>query len=194
MSIPGLATHHCLGNGLNHMHIMECPNGHKISHSSESSLTSKHNSTRYMTECLLYSYQTQLFKMVLCARCDLVSWESTFIVAGISAASAKIYTQTFSSKEITRDSLHMLDHTMLKVLDIKNMGDVLAILKLTKEPPVSPTSHITPLTVKLPQLNSEITLQQFHKFRIDWDVFTRMTNLPTTQTNSQLYNWDDKTV
>ena len=30
--------------------------------------------------------------------------------------------------------------------------------------------------------------QQFQKFRIDWDRFTRMTNLPTAQTNVQLYN------
>ena len=56
------------------------------------------------------------------------------------ATSAKIYVQTFSSKEITRDSLHMLDRTMLKELGIKTMGDVLAIIKLTKEPLVSPVS------------------------------------------------------
>ena len=31
-------------------------------------------------------------------------------------------------------------------------------------------------------------------FRIDWDVFTRMTNLPTAQTNVQLYNCADEAV
>ena len=46
-------------------------------------------------------------------------------------ASAKIYAQTFSSEGITRDTMHMLDRTMLKELGIKSMGDVLIILKMT---------------------------------------------------------------
>ena len=85
--------------------------------------------------------------------------------------------RTFSSKEIMRDSLHMRDHAMLKELGIKMMGDMLAILKLTKEPPVSLANHVKPPTAKLPQLNPEMTPQQFQKFRIDWDVFTKLTNL-----------------
>ena len=118
---------------------------------------------------------------------NMAGWESTFVKAGISATSPKIYPQTFSSEVITRDSLHMLDRTMLKDPGIKTMGDVLAILKLIKEPLVSPVSHMKPPTVKLPQLVSEMTTQ-FRKFRRDWDVFTRMTNLPTAQTNVQQYN------
>ena len=78
---------------------------------------------------------------------DLAGWESAFIEAGISAASA----QTFSSKEITRDCLHMLDHSMLKVLGINTIS------KLTKEPPVSPASHVKPLTAKIHELNLEMT-------------------------------------
>ena len=39
-----------------------------------------------------------------------------------------------------------------------------------------------------------MTPQQFQKFRIDWDVFTKMINLPTTQTNIQLYNCTDEAV
>ena len=35
-------------------------------------------------------------------------WESTFIEAGISATSAKIYAQTFSSEKIKRDSPNVL--------------------------------------------------------------------------------------
>ena len=56
---------------------------------------------------------------------------------------------------------------MLKELGIKTMGDVLTILKLTKEPSVPLASYIRPMTAKLPQLSSEITSQQFQKFRID---------------------------
>ncbi len=78
--------------------------------------------------------------------------ESTFIKVGISAATAKTYVQTFSSKEISRNSSHMLDCAMLKELGIKIMGDILAILKWTKEAPVSLASY-----VKLPQLKLEMT-------------------------------------
>ena len=138
--------------------------------------------------------QVQNFDMALRTEYDLAGWEGTFLEAGISATSTKTYAQTYSSEEITRDSLHMLDRTMLKELGIKTMGDVLAILKLTKEPLVSPASNMKPLTVKLPQLVSETVTQQFRKFRIDWDVFTRITNLPTAQTNVLLYNCADEAV
>ena len=78
---------------------------------------------------------------------DRVGWEDTFIEAGISGASAKTCVQTFSSKKITRDSLHKLDHAKLKELGIKSMGDMFTILKLTKEPLAS---HPKPPSVKLP--------------------------------------------
>ena len=108
-------------------------------------------------------------------------------------ASAKVYAQTYSSKGIMRDSMHMLDRTMLKELGIKSMGDVLIILKLAKENPLSPATHVK-LTTKPPQLYSEMTPQQFRKFKIDWDVFIKMTNLSDTQMNIQLYNCAEQTV
>ena len=49
-------------------------------------------------------------------------------------------------------------------------------------------------TTKLLQLSSKMMTQQFWKFRIDWDIFTRITNLPTVETNIQLYNYANKTV
>ena len=58
----------------------------------------------------------------------------------------------------------MQDHMMLKELGIKTMGDVLSILKLTKEPLVSPASYIKPPTAKLPQFSLEMTTQQYWKF------------------------------
>ena len=88
----------------------------------------------------------------------------------------------------------MLDRTLLKELGIKTMGDMLTILKLTKGPLVSPASPMKPPTAKLSQLSSEMTTQQSRKFRIDWDIFTRMTNLPTAQTNVQLYNCADEAI
>ena len=88
----------------------------------------------------------------------------------------------------------MGNHMILKELGIKIMGDMLTILKLTKELLVSPASHIKPPTAKLSQLSLEMKTQQIWKFRIDWDIFTRMTNLLTAQTNVQLYNCADETV
>ena len=131
--------------------------------------------------------------MALRTGSDLTGWESIFTNAGITMASAKVYVQTFSSEGITRDSMHMLDQTMLNVLGIKSMGDMLIILKLAKENPASPATHVK-LTAKPPQLNSEMTPQQFRKFKIDWDVFTKMTKLSDTQMNIQLYNCAEETV
>ena len=94
--------------------------------------------------------------MALRARYDHPGWESMFIEAEISAASAKVYLQTFSNEEIMRDSLHMLDHAKLKELSIRTMGNMLVILKLTKEPAISPAIHVNPPTAKLSQLNLQI--------------------------------------
>ena len=132
--------------------------------------------------------------MVLQTGYNPPGWESTFIEAGIYASSAKIYAQIFSSKEITRDSQHFLDCIMLKELSMKTMGDVLTILELTKAPSVSMATHVKPPTAKLPQLYLEMTPQQFRKSRIDWDVFTEMGNLPSAQSNIQLYNCTDEFV
>ena len=74
----------------------------------------------------------QVTYMALQTGSDLTDWESTFTNAGITMASAKIYAQTFSSEGITRETMHMLDQTMLKELGIKSMGDILIILKLAK--------------------------------------------------------------
>ena len=42
--------------------------------------------------------------------------------------------------------------------------------------------------VKLPQLNEDMILPQFRKFKMDWDVFKRIKNLPGNQIHAQLYN------
>ena len=39
-----------------------------------------------------------------------------------------------------------------------------------------------------------MTPQQFRKFRIDWDVFTKMMNMPSSQANIHLYSWADEAV
>ena len=81
----------------------------------------------------------------------------------------------------------MLHFSMLKGLGVTLMREALCILKQAKE-------AIQALTVKPPNLNIEMTPQQFRKFRIDWDVFTKMTNMPSSQFNIHLYNCADEAV
>ena len=56
-----------------------------------------------------------------------------FIETGISVTSAKLYVQIFASEKFTKDSLPMLDHSVLKESGIRTMGEILALLKLGKE-------------------------------------------------------------
>ena len=89
---------------------------------------------------------------------------------GIPADSARNYAKTFMEESITKDSLTMIDREVLKELGVTTMGHVLAILKLAKEQPLISDSHTKAPAVKLPQLHSGMTSQQFRKFRIDWEV------------------------
>ena len=93
-----------------------------------------------------HKLQPPIFHMTPLTASDPGEWERIFIEAGISAASAKFYAQTFESKKLTKDSLLMLDHSMLQELGIKTMGEMLAILNLIKELP--PHQHCLPTTQK----------------------------------------------
>ena len=67
------------------------------------------------------------------------------------------------------------------------MGEALCILKQAKEAAPQATYAKAP-TAKFPQLNLEMTPQQFRKFQIDWEVFVKIKNTPESQTNIHLYN------
>ena len=122
-------------------------------------------------------------------------WIQLLTSIGIPADSAKIHADSFVKEGLTRDSLSMLDRDMLKELGITSMGDALAVLKFAKEQSTTPLECYTKApAVKLPQLHSEMTSQQFRKFKIDWEVFTRMSNMPPTQASIQLYNCADEAV
>ena len=120
-------------------------------------------------------------------------WENYFLKAGISADLAKSYAATFVREKLRKESLQMMDRAMLRELGITTMGEALAILKQAKEPPTQNLCAKAP-AVKPPQLHLEMTPQQFRKFRIDWDVFTTITDMPISQTNVQLYSCADEFV
>ena len=122
-----------------------------------------------------------------------VDWEHFFIEVGISTDSAKTHVTKFVEEKLTIESLQMLDCSMLKELGVRLMGEALCILKQAKEATAQST-RIQALAAKLPNLNTEMTPQQFRKFRIAWDVFTKMTNIPSPQFNIHLYNCADEAV
>ena len=72
------------------------------------------------------------------------------------------------------ESLQMLDRSMLKELGVILIGETLCILKQAKEA-TTQASHVQGLAAKPPHLNLDMTLQQFQKFWIDRDIFTKMT-------------------
>ena len=118
-------------------------------------------------------------------------WERFLIEAGISTDSAKTHATKFANEKLTIESLQMLDHSMLKELGVTLMGEAQWILKQANE---AQSTHIQALAVKPSNLNIEMTPQQFRKFWIDWDVFTKMTNIPSSQFNIHLYNCADEAV
>ena len=120
-------------------------------------------------------------------------WECFFIEVGISIDSAKTYVTKFADEKLTIKRLQMLDRSMLKELGVTLMGEAMCILKQAKEATAQST-RIQALAAKPPNLNIEMTPQQFRKFRIDWDVFTKMTNIPSSQFNIHLYNCADEAV
>ena len=60
-------------------------------------------------------------------------WEQYLIEAGISTDSTKIHAAKFADEMLTRESLQMLDRSMLKELGVTSMGESLCILKQAKE-------------------------------------------------------------
>ena len=110
-------------------------------------------------------------------------WQELLTKIGIPADSARTYAKTFVEETIPKNSLTMIDREVLKELGVTNTGHSLAILKLTKEQPLISDNYAKAPAVKLPQLHSGMTSQQFRKFRINWEVFVQMTNMPPAQTN-----------
>ena len=116
-------------------------------------------------------------------------WERYLIEAGISANSAKVNAATFTNEKLTKENLQMLDRAMLKLLEVTSMRESLCIFKLA--PRQSILRHRQP---SFPRSILKWPHQQFRKFRIDWDVFAKITNMPRSQANIHLYNCADEAL
>ena len=93
------------------------------------------------------------------------------------------------------NTLHELTKEDLSDLGTKVLGDIKNVLTKAKESSTSSLNQVGSAkvfmkapTVKLPQLNENMTLPQFRKSKMDCDVFKRITNLPENQIHAKLYN------
>ena len=86
-----------------------------------------------------------------------------------------------------------MDRAMQRELGITTMGEALSILRQAKELSTQ-TIYAKAPAARPSQLHLEMTSQQFRKFRIDWEVFTRITDMPTSQANVQLYSCADESA
>ena len=142
------------------------------------------NSVCFITEYL----HEQLHKFDIALQTGFMTpedWECFFIEAGISMDLAKTHATKFADEKLMIESLQMLDRSMRKELGVILMGEVQCIRKQAKEATTKAT-RIQAVATKRPHLNLEMTSQQFRKFQIDWDIFTKMTNMPSSQTNIHL--------
>ena len=129
---------------------------------------------------------------------DQSSWEQFFSEAKIPKRDSTAYAKIFVNNRITGELLSDITKETLQELGINVLGDCLAILKharnsISKPAAIQPASIKAP-AAKLPQINQDMTLQQYRKFLIDWNVFKQITGITDTQITVQLYSCCDDAV
>ena len=127
-------------------------------------------------------------------------WVSLFKSIGIPDDESKNYAKIFMDNQITEHSAAALDKTTLNTLGITVLGDILAIVNHVTKPhslsvdTSSRSQQTKPKSFKLLSISSDTTHPQFHKFRVDWDIYKSISSLSPEQYNAHLYNAWDETV
>ena len=130
------------------------------------------------------------------------AWENFIKASGVPDKEAGEYATTFVANRVTEPS--DLTREILRDLGVTVIGDMMAIIKHAKKRPQSeeeqdngaskmPTRHHKP-HLDLPRLSNDITHAEFRKFRVDWDVYKTVTQLPVEQIPHQLYLACESTV
>ena len=132
-------------------------------------------------------------------------WVTLFTTNGIPQEEATSYANIFVANRISDTTLSELTKADLIDLDITVLGDIKTILRLSQ--PVqaaavaadTSSDHIPSQFMKIPaaqppRVLPDMTHPQFRKFRTDWNVFKKITNLPDSQIHAQLYNSCDASV
>jgi hypothetical protein len=130
-------------------------------------------------------------------------WETFLRNAGIPNNEATTYATTFVTNRITNENIGDLTKEDLTDLGITIIGDIKNIMRHSQqhrvpipatEPEIPSASYMKTPAAKLPELSADMTHPQFRKFQMDWSVFKRITNIPTHQIHTQLYNSCDEHV
>ena len=133
-------------------------------------------------------------------------WETHLRKAGIPAEATHQYAKSFTENRITAKLLPSMDRTFLRDLGITVIGDIMKILQCTSlgtsdsTTPITASSTSTTVptvshkSAKLPLIMSEMTHPQFRKFRIDWDLYKQIADVPMNQIASMIYNSCDDTT
>ena len=139
----------------------------------------------------------------------LEQWTDLLTSIDIPEEDSRTYAAQFISNSITQDDLQDLDKETLIGMKITVLGHQLKIKRLGKnlsqqKQPMSPdsTSTITSnykspsasASAKLPNVTPDMTMPQFRKFLIDWDVYTTITKIPASERTAHLYSACDNAV
>ena len=120
----------------------------------------------------------------------LQGWKDFFEGAEIPEEEAENYARIMLANRMSRAS--DLTKEVLQDLEITTMGDVLNILratKATKKEKVQVRPNIQP-----PQVKPDLTPNEFRKFRIDWEVYKNLTQVPEDQIPYQIYTACESTL
>lgn len=115
-------------------------------------------------------------------------WKTFLTKAGIPEQVIGEYTKLFVENRMQKPS--DLTKEVLKDLGLTVIGDIIAISREARGPQVETTvqskSHFKP-KIELPAIRSQMTTAEFRKFKLDWDVYKTITQLPINQIAPQLY-------
>ena len=104
-----------------------------------------------------------------------LEWKNFLTNAGIPHSRSTLYAKTFIANRLNEQTVPQLTAEHLEKMDIKMLGDQLAILQhiATLEAPAADSmSHSSaafrpaPASIKMPSIISDMTNQQFRKFVI----------------------------
>ena len=123
-------------------------------------------------------------------------WMTFMINAGIPEKHAKEYSDIFAAQSMSIDTVTELDRDTLTELGVATIGHALSILKHAKKADIKPAKSLGMKTAapKPPQLVADLTRPQFRKFRIDWDVYKKISCMETDRIPAQIYSLCDANV